>query len=89
MGTNEYKVAGYNERTPGYDGEYLDSIDPEFVFPYAGDPEKQEKYQNDILELAAAANPVTKDASDEDEPEGEPEGSLKSTDPDKKDLKVS
>lgn len=89
MGTNEYKVAGYNERTPGYDGEYLPSIDPEFVFPYAGDPEKQEKYQNDILELAAAAESVTEDASDDDKEAEGTEATLTSTDPDKKDLKVS
>lgn len=89
MGTNEYKVAGYNERIPGYDGEYLPNIDPEFVFPYAGDPEKQEKYQNDILELAAAAEPATKDGSDEDKEAETANTGLVSTDPDKKDLKVS
>ena len=58
--SDEYKVKGYNERNPEYDGEYLNSIDPEFVFAYAGDPEKQEKYQNDLKELAGVKDDEVK-----------------------------
>jgi hypothetical protein len=67
MAGEEYKVEGYG-KNPEYDGPYLDGsdFDPNFVYAKAGDPEAQEKWQND---LKALAGEVDEDADSGDSEE--------------------
>lgn len=50
-GNSEYAVDGYDNVQPGYDQPYLRGADfnPKVVFKNAGDPEKQEQHQKELV----------------------------------------